>query len=153
MHGRKNRRRPAGLTLIELVVVLAVVAILAAIVYPTYQDAVRKARRAEARAALLQVMQQQERYYSQRNTYLAFSSGASDADARRFKWFSGNDPASSAYEISGAACSGGGLQDCIQLKAEPGTAKVDAGYKDLACGTLTLSSTGIKGAKDAACWK
>lgn len=152
MHGRRNERE-AGVTLIELLVVLAVVAILAAIVYPSYQESVRKAKRAEARAALLQAMQQQERYYSQRNTYIKFSVGSPDVDAKRFKWFSGSSAAGSAYEISGDACSGANLQECVELKAVPGTANVDAGYKDERCGILTLSSNGEKGAKESACWQ
>lgn len=153
MHGRRNKPRQAGLTLIELMVVMAIVAILAGIAYPSYQDSVRKAKRAEARATLLQVMQQQERYYSQRNTYVAFSSASTDPDAKRFKWFSGNDAASSAYEISGQACSGASLQDCVQLSAKPGTGKVDSTYKDSACGMLTLTSTGEQGADGKGCWK
>lgn len=150
MRTRRSSRQP-GFTLIELMVVVAVVAILASIAYPSYQESVRRARRAEARAALLEIMQQQERYYSQRNTYVAFSSSSTDAEARRFKWFSGDDPARSAYEISGEAC-GAGLQECLLLSAEPGTTAVDSGYTDETCGTLTLSSTGEKGAEDDACW-
>ena len=153
MHGRKNNSGQAGWTLIELVVVMAIVAILAAIAYPSYQDSIRKAKRAEARAVLLQIMQQQERYYSQRNTYVAFSSASTEPDAQRFKWFSGNDAASSAYEISGQACSGATLQDCVRLSAKPGTAKVDSAYKDPVCGMLTLSSTGEQGADGNGCWK
>lgn len=144
--------RADGFTLIEVMVVVAIVAILAGIAYPSYRESVRKARRAEAKATLLEIMQQQERYYTQRNTYVAFSSVSTDADAQRFKWFSGSDAASSAYEIRGAAC-GGGLQECIQLSAAPGTSKVDAGYKDDKCGTLTLTSAGVKGAEDSACWE
>lgn len=151
MRCRKSSTQLA-FTLIELLVVVALVAILAAIAYPSYQESVRKAKRAEVRAVLLEIMQQQERYYSQRNTYIAFSSSSTDGDAKRFKWFSGSDSGGSAYEISGEAC-GSGLQECVLLKAVPGAAKVDTGYKDDKCGTLTLNSAGEKGAKDGACWK
>lgn len=151
MHLRKNEAATCGFTLIEIMIVVAIVAILATIAYPSYQESVRKARRAEAKAALLEVMQQQERYYTQHNTYIAFSSASTDADAKRFKWFSGSKAADSAYEISGVAC-GDGVQECILLRAVPGTNKVDAHYSDARCGTLTLSSTGAKGAQETSCW-
>ncbi|HEY4541470.1 MAG TPA: type IV pilin protein [Noviherbaspirillum sp.] len=153
MHGRKNELRQRGFTLIELMVALAIVAILAAIAYPSYQESVRRAKRAEARAALLQVMQQQERYYSQRNTYLAYSAASTDADEKRFKWFSAGDAAGSAYEIRAVACTDLSLQECVEVQALPGTSKVDSAYTDPKCGTLTLTSRGEKGAKDAACWR
>jgi len=59
----------AGLTLVEVVIVLAVVALLAAIAWPMYQDSVRKARRADAVAALTAVQQAQERWRGNRAAY------------------------------------------------------------------------------------
>ncbi len=141
-----------GFTLIELMVVVAIVAILASIAYPSYQESVRRAKRAEAKAVLLEIMQQQERYYSQRNTYIAFSSASTDQDAQRFKWFSGGAAGASAYEIRADGC-GDGLQECVRLSAIPGTPMVDSGYADPVCGTLTLTSTGAKGANAASCWQ
>jgi type IV pilus assembly protein PilE len=54
----------AGFTLIELMIVLAVAAILALVAVPSYQDSVRKSRRADATAALTRMLQVQERYRS-----------------------------------------------------------------------------------------
>lgn len=149
-HWRRWSRN--GFTLVEVMVVAVIVAILASLAYPSYRDAVRKARRSEGRAALLQLMQQQERYYTLHTRYLAFSADAADADAKKFKWHSGESPAASAYEISGKACAGETLQDCILLVATPGSAKVDSGFDDPQCGALSLVSTGAKlpAAKD--CW-
>ena len=150
---RQNTRQ--GFTLIELMIVLAVAAILAAIAYPSYQESVRKTRRAEGRTALMQLMQQQERFYSQHTRYIAFSSASTDANEKRFKWYSADSAASSSYEISAAACSDDVIQNCVALTAKPGTEKVNKGYKDPACGELTLTSTGIKKASGTAalCWK
>ena len=64
-----------GFTLIELMITVAIVGILASIAYPSYIESVRKGRRAEARAALTELMQQQERFMTQNNTYRAFASG------------------------------------------------------------------------------
>src|SRR6476620_453648 len=51
-----------GFTLIEIMIVVAVIGILAVIVLPSYQDSVRKARRGDARAALVTTAQLMERY-------------------------------------------------------------------------------------------
>lgn len=59
----------SGFTLIELMIAVAVVGILAAIAYPSYQDSVRKARRADAKSALLDAAQRQERFYTENNQY------------------------------------------------------------------------------------
>jgi len=152
-----NRRPlpPApGFTLIEMMVVLVIVSILAAVAYPAYTDAVRKAKRTEGRAALMQLMQQEERYYSQHNSYIGFSAASTDPDEKQFKWYSGDSPASSAYQIEAAACgSGDTLQDCVRLAAQPGTSRVDAGFQDAECGKLTLQSNGVKGADGDNCWR
>lgn|SRR5690606_6978921 len=63
------RKRFAGITLIELMVVLVVVAILAAIAVPSYRDYVMRANRADATAALLRIAAAQEKFYLQNNRY------------------------------------------------------------------------------------
>lgn len=141
-----------GFTLIELLTVLAIAGILAVLVYPSYVGTVRKARRAEAWAALVQLMQQEERYYSQHTTYIAFSFASSNEDAKRFKWFSGSAPEASGHEISAAPCADESIQSCIQLTAKPGTDKVNARFSDEACGNLSLTSSGIKLPARPDCW-
>lgn len=143
----------SGLTLLELMVVLVVLGILAALSYPSYQESIRKGKRTEGRAALTTLMQQQERYFSQHNSYIKFDSSSTTGDEKQFKWYSGAKPESSAYEISGDACKDETIQDCVMLTAKPGTSNVDPGYRDPECGLLTLTSTGLKGADGTRCWK
>jgi type IV pilus assembly protein PilE len=63
------RNRSPGFTLIELMIVVAVISILAAIAYPSYQDQVRRAQRADAREALLAVQLAQEKFRVNNPTY------------------------------------------------------------------------------------
>lgn len=140
----------AGFGLIDVMFALAVIVILAAAAYPSYLESVRKAKRAEGRAALVQLMLQQERSYARNNAYTAFSRISPNG----YKWFSANTAAGSAYEISAAPCADGTLQDCVVLTAQPGTPHVDGGFRDDACGSLILSSDGSQSASGgvAGCW-
>ena len=65
-----SRRRDAGFTLIELMIVVAIIGIIAAIAYPSYSDNVRKTRRAVAQADLMELAQWMERQYSADFSYL-----------------------------------------------------------------------------------
>ena len=70
-----NTRRQAkshpgqGFTLVELMIALVIIGVLAALAYPTFLDAIRKGRRAEAFTALAAVQQAQERWRSNNATY------------------------------------------------------------------------------------
>ncbi len=147
-------RRSAAFTVVEMMVVLAIVLVLATMAYPSYRGYVVKARRVEAQAALLQTMQDQERYYTLHNTYLPFSAGDTGEDERRFRWWLGASALTSAYELSGRACDKLPLQACIELRAEPGTPRVNHDFRDPECATLTLKSTGEHGASGTGrgCW-
>jgi len=85
-------KRQRGFTLIELMVTVAVIAILAAIAFPSYQDSLRKSRRTDGKNALTQAVANMERYYTENNTYL----GAAMC------------PAAGIPQICPGSCSGGG---------------------------------------------
>jgi type IV pilus assembly protein PilE len=67
-----GNRLAQGFTLIELMVVVAIVAILAAIAYPSYEDSIRKSRRGQAQADLVELATQAERFHTVNNTYVGF---------------------------------------------------------------------------------
>lgn len=66
---RHQRNRARGITLIELMIVVVVIGVLAAIAYPSYTQYVDRAKRNEAKAALLQIATNQERIYLQNSAF------------------------------------------------------------------------------------
>ena len=138
------KNKSMGFTLIELMITVAIIGVLGAIAYPSYQDSVRKSRRAEGRSAMMEVLQQQERYMTQNNTYLAF---ADTATSSVFKNFSGDSKAKASYWIGSRACSGD-IKICVEVFGTPK-------YTDPDITELTITSTGIKGctgSKTSICW-
>ncbi|MDT8425858.1 MAG: type IV pilin protein [Methyloprofundus sp.] len=72
-----NKIQNKGFTLIELMIVVAVIGILASIAYPSYQEYVLRAKRADGKAAILSAQLAQEKYRANNTTYLAVASTAS----------------------------------------------------------------------------
>ena len=151
-----------GFSLIELMIVVAIVAILAGIAYPAYTSQIIKGRRAQGRTALTELLQQQERYLTQRNTYLGFTTDAAGATTPAgvpFKVWSGDSQANSSYGLSAGLCpdgAGGSLAitECVQVIA------TQIATTDTQVGNLTLTSTGNKGCTGTTsstpfqiCWK
>ena len=149
--------RQNGFTLIEVMMVVAIVGILAAVAYPAYKQSILKGKRAQGRTALAEMLQQQERFMTQRNCYLAFSTNAATGTATAavsadcgfsgtttvpFKTFSGDSLTNAAYMLSANTCTNTlgapvSLKDCVQLVATPKQA-------DSQVGDLTVTSTGSK---------
>jgi type IV pilus assembly protein PilE len=149
-----TKNRSSGFTLIELMIVVAIVAILSSIAYPAYTSSILKGKRAEGRAALAELLQQQERYMTQRNVYLSFTNtaGTTNPVSVPFKTYSGDSPAKAAYYLQASACSNTiTLADCVLVEAIPANSG-----SDLLAGTLQMYSTGTKtctGTTPSICWK
>jgi len=122
-----------GFTLIELMIVVAIIGILSAIALPAYRQYVLRANRADAQAIMMETAQYMERYFTTNNSY---------ADA---PLLSDKSPktGTAKYTISFTAQSDTGYT----LQAAP-----QGGQADDSCGTLTVSNTGATGAGGAGCW-
>ena len=141
-----------GFSLIELMIVVAIMTILAALAYPSYAESVRRSKRIEAQIAMVEVLQEEDRYREDHRVYAAFS--AADGAAGPFRWWSGSSAARSAYEIDAYPCPDAGLEQCVVVRARPGTNKVDPSFREPDCGVLTVDSAGRKGATgtSSTCW-
>ena len=129
-----------GFTLIEVMITVALVAILAAVALPTYRDHVRKSRRAEAQAFLLAVASRQQQFLIDTRSYSATLVGVGIPTPSNV---------ASAYTIpnpSAAAC-GGNFSQCFSLTATPRSDQTSE-----RCGTLSIDHTGTKNADASGCW-
>ena len=104
-----------GITLIELMIVIAIVAILATVGYPLYQSQMRATKRSDGQAKLMQIMQAQQKFYSNNSRYTA-----SLVAELNFTDAGGGAVASDegAYIITAGACpSGDPIAECVELTA------------------------------------
>jgi type IV pilus assembly protein PilE len=148
-----QRRRARGFTLAELMVVVAIVAILAAIALPSYRDSTLKANRAVAKAKLLDVAARQEAFFSDNKVYsntleeLGFAEEPMGVDANS-NWVA-DDSDEAVYTVS-ATTSNGNLAFTVTADTVNGQSKDDG-----KCATFTLTETGLRGATGSlgvACW-
>ncbi len=136
------RGKTAGFSLIELMIVVAIAAILAVIAYPSYQNKVYQSRRADAHAMLLDAAMREERFSTDNNTYttnltlLGYTSNPAISPDRFY-----------SVAITAAA---GGIATGFTLTATALAPQTG----DTQCATITLTSTGVKGSSAGVgqCW-
>lgn len=143
-------KNPNGFTLTELMIVVAIVGILAAVAYPSYVGSVRKSNRSDAQIALTEAGARQERLHAETGTYVS--------NTDRNKLVSNADGKSSIegyYEItvsnsvSGQTCTTAAPYNCYLVTATA----VGSQAKDTGCATLTLNHLNQKSSTGGAdCW-
>ncbi len=135
-----KRVRVAGITLIELLCVISIIGILAAIAYPMFTEQSAKGRRAAARALIYEVLQHEERFYTENNTY------TTDLTALGLP-----DPLQTDQGSHSVALAVGPTGDLTTSVSITGTAI----YPDDKCTTLTLTSANAQsgtGSLPTVCW-
>ncbi len=147
-----SSHRQRGVTLIELVVVMIIVGILAAIAIPSYRTYVLRSQRSDAKDALLALATQQEKHYLQCYTY-----GTSIAAATNC----------AAGQLQGAANSKNGWYALTVVAGDATTFTVRATaingqnqWQDTACRDFTVTQAGVRTARNsstadnsAECWR
>jgi type IV pilus assembly protein PilE len=130
--------RARGFTLIELIIVIAIVALLVAVALPTYRDHVRKSRRAEAQAYMMSVAGRQQQFLVDTRNYAA-----------TLPTINIPQPSSvgSFYTVTLAVAAGPPPTFTLTAAPMAGTDQVNE-----KCGTLTINQTGAKTAALSSCW-
>lgn len=129
-------RKKNGFTLIELMITVAIVAILTSIALPSYQSHVTSTRRTTAQACLLELTQFTERYYSKSMTYVGATLPTSECStnmAMHYIFAYAAAPTATAYAITA-------------------TAQGAQATRDASCTPMQVTQTGAR-TPSLGCWK
>lgn len=136
---RKSHKNSLGFTLIELMIVVAIIGLLAAIGFPAYNKYVERGKRAEGRAHLMDTAALLERYYSDNNKYATADNTFAPPGIN-------TTSETGKYNVS---ITTSGTYQTYTLTATPT-------FTDADCGNLTLDQTGTKGVSGSTsvsdCW-
>ncbi len=146
-------KKSTGFTLIELMITVAIIGILASIAYPSYQDSVRKSRRADAKGVLLGLTNAMERRFTEKNSYCdaalatggtaVTGCGTATEDTGTPSIYTIPPETTSFYTVTISAATA----SSYTLSAVPAGAQTND-----TCGTLTITQTGAKTPTTAGCW-
>lgn len=139
-----------GFSLLELMIAVAVIGILAAIAYPSYQEHVIRGNRTEGMALLSEAAARQERYFAQNNAYITTQNDVAKLAMPYTTGTTVSSPTGKYQLVVSKAGNDGGYT----LTATRQATQVN----DTKCGNLTLDAVGRRGnvggsADAASCWR
>ncbi len=144
-----------GFSLIELLVVVAIIGILAAVVYPSYSNYVRRANRADAKITLTELAQRQERYFTENLRYadnftsLGVVSGVGDGAPIYVNDSNGRPETTNANQDYKIRL----LNVTATSYVLNATANSPRQKKDTNCLWFSIANTGFQDAPSAECWE
>ena len=133
-----------GFTLIEIMIAVAIIAIISGFAYPSYVKHVQRAKRVDAQTAVLEAAQRQEAYYIRNNSY------AKDLTQLEYNATSSEGLYNLAMSAAPNGCTGNRTPPVctgFEMTATPVTTKPQA--QDSECQSFTVNQLGTKSAKDA----
>ena len=154
-------RRPSGFTLIEAMIVVTILAIVAAVAFPSYSNYVLRSNRAVGKSAVMRIAGQQESFFTDRKQY---ATALADVGAAGFLRRDGNFQAANdgaaIYSVTLGTYTAATVANCT-VAGPPSTAQyaikltpINSQARDTACGSLCYGSPGDKGRSGSAtdCW-
>jgi type IV pilus assembly protein PilE len=138
--------RQHGVTLMELMVVVVIVGVLAAVAYPSYRAQVRRSNRTEARVALEQTAGALEKCYTR---YMIYNDNTNCPASNQFTAGAGFNTPRGLYRITAVVAG-----STFTVSATPQGAQAT----DSQCMTFSLTETGVRAvsgslsATPAQCW-
>ncbi len=144
-------RRYRGVTLLELMIVVAIISILATIAYPSYQGYITRTNRSAAKSALLEAANRQEQFFADNKRYAADLADLGYGGSA----FMINSQGEPVPDLSSKRCYGLSLTNVTAMTyTMNATPQLEQASHDTQCGALTLTHTGIRGQSGVStkCW-
>ncbi len=144
------QKKQMGVTLVELMVAVAILAIIAAFAYPSYERYVTNSKRTAATSALLQIADRQQQFFMDNKTY---ADSLTDLGFAANPWVIADDGTASTVDDSQSVYSIA-LSNVAATTFTATAAPLNTQLRDSKCGSLTLDQVGTRGASTGSddCW-